>query len=68
MKALQERAEALARAVQQKRIDEIAATIAANLPRATVEKLVSGISVRDLRVMERWLNESELRFMTRSGR
>ena len=68
MKGLEDKAGPIARSAAKRRMDELARTIAQRLPRAEIERLTSSISVRDIRLMQRWLDDPELRFMTRSGR
>lgn len=68
MRALMERGERAAREAQRQRVDEVAAGIARLLPQAAIEKLSDGVSISGLRLLQRWLDEAELRFATRPGR
>jgi hypothetical protein len=63
VKALMERAERIASEAQQRKIDELAAWAAERLPRAEIEKFAAGFSIRELRIIERWLDEPDLRFL-----
>lgn len=68
MRALIERAERAARDAQARRIGELAARFAGLLPEARIEMRPDGVSVSGPRLLERWLDDSELRFATRIGR
>ena len=68
MRALEERGEQIARDAADRRMDELAKRMAAMLPKAEIKLLASGISIRDRMLLERWLTDSELRFVTRSVR
>ena len=68
MRGLEERAETLAREAADRRMDELAKRMSAMLPKAEIERLASGISIRDRMLLKRWLTDSELRFATRSVR
>lgn len=63
-----ERAERIGREAAQRKVDELTAAFAAKLPRANIETFTGGLSIRELRLIERWLEDSDLRFLSRMGR
>jgi hypothetical protein len=63
MEKLMARGEQLAKEAQQRRVREMASFIAERLPQAEIKELLSGISIRDVRLFGRWLDEMELRFL-----
>lgn len=68
MKALEVKAEALARAAQRRRIAALARTWRERLPEATVETTGSEVSISARRLRKRWLEDSSLRFLGRGER
>lgn len=64
MKGLMERAERIGREAAARKIDELAVNVLAKLPRAGIEKMTSGLSICEVRLLDRWLNDPELRFLS----
>ena len=68
MRALQERAEALARAAQRRRVDQIAEQWREALPGASISATATGVAIEAPGLGRRWLAEPTLRFAGRLGR
>jgi len=64
MEVLMARGEEIARLARQRATDELIKHVAQRLPDAEIERLLSGFSIRDLLLCERWLADSELRFLS----
>lgn len=68
MRSLQERAERIGREAVNRTVSQLAEKVAALLPRASIETMASGLSIRGSRLRSRWLSDPELRFMNWSAR
>lgn len=67
MRLLQEQAERAARNAAARRIDALVDRLAAKLPRASIGKMTTGVSISGGRLQERWLGDPDLRFLARGG-
>jgi hypothetical protein len=63
MAKMMKRADEIARDARKRRRNAMAERVAARLPRAEIEMLAEGFSVRDLLLLNRWLDDEELRFL-----
>ena len=64
METVMARGEKIAQLARQRATDELVKHVAQRLPDAEIERLLSGFSIRDLLLCERWLADSELRFLS----
>jgi len=67
MRALQEQAERVGREAAARRVDALVEQLAAKLPRAVIDKMTTGLSISGRRLLDRWMGDPDLRFLTRSG-
>jgi hypothetical protein len=63
MERLVARGQELAREAQQRGIREMAQWVTELLPRAEIELSATGFSIRELRLLDRWMDDMELRFL-----
>ena len=63
MKALQERAERIAREAADRKLDELSQRFSDLLPSAEVQRQASIIFISERRLLTRWLHDPELRFV-----
>ena len=68
MRALLQRAEAVAREAQRRRVDALAMTWRELVPSALITIEGSQVIVAAKRLRKRWLTDSGLRFIGRNGR
>ena len=68
MERLIKRGEEIARERQQGRVRKMTRAIAARLPHAQIDTLTAGVGVRDVRLLKRWLVDTDLRFLGTSSK
>ena len=65
MEKLVARGEEIARDAQERAISRMAESVGRKLQAAAIELVQGGFTVRDLHLLDRWLDDPELRFMGR---
>jgi hypothetical protein len=68
MAKMMRRADEIARDARKRRRNAMAERVAARLPEAEIKMLAEGFSVRALLLLNRWLDDEELRFLRSMSR
>jgi hypothetical protein len=68
MAKMMSRADEIARDARKRRRNAMAERVAARLPEAEIKMLAEGFSVRALLLLNRWLDDEELRFLRSMSR
>lgn len=63
MEKLNKRGEELAKDAQRRKVRELARHVSARLPQAEIKLLTDRFTIRDLRILDQWLDDPELRFL-----